>query len=288
MRRHYKDLRGLLGGGQVWCAGEGAGGEGAGARARFGSPVCACADRADEPAAAEGTAVAQLPRGGALVRGWLEGLGSRQQWVGALAALAGSAGGGRGAPLGCPEPPPPPPPAANASAPPPPPPPPPPCPAAVVVSAGMWDAAWQTLRHFEREAAAFFPALLRAYPDARTLLVVRTPNHQCCGPPGPFGGQAGGANYASSGRVAAVAGAWARAAARHLRASGRLRVWDVYALGGARSFNGSARARAACTFPHEAAEDVALGGQVLLNALCGHEWGELPALEGEEAGAEGG
>jgi hypothetical protein len=237
-RRHFKDLWGRLGDISPWCP-----------PASYASHVCQCEDAtsSDDPEANADVTVRAIPGGGFLVRAWLQGLGNPSQVASALSSTKGA---------GCPPP-------AQKS-----PPESPPCPRAVVVSLGMWDSAWQSTEHYSNQLDAFLPALLEAYPDNRTLIVLRTPNHQCCAKK-VRDSREDAMSFANSGRVTLHAALTRHKFHAFLEGSGRLRVWDVFAMGAARPLDMSSGIKAGCQVPHEPSQEVALENDYLLTALCG-------------------
>ena len=133
----------------------------------------------------------------------------------------------------------------------------------------MWDAKWQPVQHFRSELRLFFAAAAAAYPDERTLLVVRTANAGCCAREADPELD----DRATGGRIALL-NAEIVLAAREALPPARMRLWDVYALGDARSPATAAALREGCRAPHEPAQDVAIEDEILLNGLCA-EWGAL-------------
>jgi len=132
----------------------------------------------------------------------------------------------------------------------------------------MWDSAWQSTEHYSNQLDAFLPALLEAYPDNRTIIVLRTPNHQCCAKK-VRDSREDAMSFANAGRVTLHAALTRHKFHAFLDGSGRLRVWDVFAMGAARPLDMSSGIKAGCQVPHEPSQEVALENDYLLTALCG-------------------
>ena len=76
-------------------------------------------------------------------------------------------------------------------------------------------------------------------------------------------------SFANSGRVTLHAALTRHKFHAFLEGSGRLRVWDVFAMGAARPLDMSSGIKAGCQVPHEPSQEVALENDYLLTALCG-------------------
>ena len=128
----------------------------------------------------------------------------------------------------------------------------------VVFNAGQWEVAFSSFPRFAASIELLAADLLDHYP-ATTLFIYRTLNFLSGVDPNHL--------YASTGGKAAAVHEHALRVLRE-RLGGRLRVWDVWALGEARPLAETRAQIAGCHSNHEHSEDIDVSIQVLLNGLC--------------------